>query len=82
MTNFNSIKVQLKRSQYFRHKKGHDKFQFHKGTIKANMGSAFWGLFPEFQFHKGTIKAYVFCFYHGATVRDFNSIKVQLKQAL
>ena len=54
-------------------------FQFHKGTIKTDL---FTGVLPTpqlFQFHKGTIKT---CLLVACKVacKDFNSIKVQLKQ--
>ena len=58
--NFNSIKVQLKR-----HQKWNDgsvrKFQFHKGTIKADDIIESADGVPIFQFHKGTIKALFRC---------------------
>ena len=32
------------------------KFQFHKGTIRTNVGQAANANVPQFQFHKGTIR--------------------------
>ena len=55
LTNFNSIKVQLKHvideSDF-----ASVEFQFHKGTIKTDDDISFHTWFCKFQFHKGTIK--------------------------
>ena len=77
MIYFNSIKVQLKRTQP-QFVVAPSTFQFHKGTIKAGTCAFFQCPPRRFQFHKGTIKA-------PSDVQDyanylnFNSIKVQLK---
>ena len=54
-------------------------FQFHKGTIKTFVLLLHRHDGAQFQFHKGTIKTETHR-EHRALLRDFNSIKVQLKQ--
>ena len=78
-SNFNSIKVRLKRN-YPRDGTGlYLLFQFHKGTIKTFFTKHYFVGCPLFQFHKGTIKTLSdFNAYRGY-LNYFNSIKVRLK---
>ena len=76
---FNSIKVQLKRSVL--HPRGvvFLQFQFHKGTIKTYKWTKKAHRRAKFQFHKGTIKTAKPLILN-LQLCNFNSIKVQLKQ--
>ena len=58
ITNFNSIKVQLKPYSEFGENMRQFLFQFYKGTIKTKVTKTFNVYAMEFQFHKGTIKTY------------------------
>ena len=55
-------------------------FQFHKGTIKTKRFTMISTVFLKFQFHKGTIKTNLEML-NISNDSNFNSIKVQLKQA-
>ena len=54
-------------------------FQFHKGTIKTETERDYTTTDDVFQFHKGTIKTYT-DYQLRSYFKDFNSIKVRLKQ--
>ena len=54
---FNSIKVQLRPQREQKTNVRTCRFQFHKGTIKAQLLSYLHDSPCDFQFHKGTIKA-------------------------
>ena len=58
-TNFNSIKVRLKRN-FKSDTYGIIIFQFHKGTIKTRLSYEINMFYRKFQFHKGTIKTGLF----------------------
>ena len=81
LLNFNSIKVQLEPCNRYCCFLLHVKFQFHKGTIRTEAAGLNPYLMMEFQFHKGTIRTtdYVDDF---VQMIHFNSIKVQLEQAI
>ena len=56
---------------------GGSAFQFHKGTIRTDVGQRAWRV-RQFQFHKGTIRTRVLS-RQRRRVNNFNSIKVQLE---
>ena len=77
-TSFNSIKVQLRRYKAYFDNFYPNRFQFHKGTIKAALQKYVNKDSIIFQFHKGTIKA-TYQIQNLAIYIAFNSIKVQLR---
>ena len=78
ITNFNSIKVQLKRIGWAINIRDVE-FQFHKGTIKTDISLRWWRTPPYFNSIKVQLKQQ-----RAANIdsmgTNFNSIKVQLKR--
>ena len=80
-SNFNSIKVQLELRPSELSRSSQISFQFHKGTIRTTEPRDGTGCQNQFQFHKGTIRTSRF-FRACSLFSYFNSIKVQLEQAM
>ena len=78
LRDFNSIKVRLKLNKY-ELLQARDQFQFHKGTIKTRVQQNQARRSSGFQFHKGTIKT-IPLIRDAVGLKNFNSIKVRLKQ--